>query len=307
MSSSDDGALRIWDIGTGSRHFFALAGHGDRVHHAAISPDGRTLLSSSSDKTARLWDMETGREIVTLRGHDQAVFMGSFSPDGSEVVTAGRDQKARIWPVDVVEAALAAGPRELTFEEKEAYDILSADERNAKALVDRLLDELVFGGFVKERLENESGISDTIRELAIKVADKRSQKITAFVVNEAWAVVKSPGAATGELQLALRKAKAAYESEPNGYFMMVLGVAHYRLKHYDDAKKALLMALRWGMDSDIVCLSFAAMTHQRLGEGELARANLGRAKVLMRDPKRAPSEEYKAILREATGVVDGSG
>jgi tetratricopeptide (TPR) repeat protein len=207
----------------------------------------------------------------------------------------------------VAAAARVAGPRELTFEEKEAYDILSPDEIQAKTLVDSLLEELVFAGFVKERLENESGISDRIRELAIKVADKRNQRIPAFVVNEAWAVIKSPGANRGQLELALKKAKAANDSEENTYFMMVIAVAYYRLEQYQEAERAFSDATARGMAPDIVSLSFSAMTFKRLGKDSLATDTLARAKELMRDPKRSPSAEYRAILNEATEVVDGNG
>ena len=49
-----------------------LEGHADRVLGAAFSPhDGRWLLTCSRDKTARVWDMSTGKEIPgsPLRGH----------------------------------------------------------------------------------------------------------------------------------------------------------------------------------------------------------------------------------------------
>ncbi len=36
----------------------------------AFSPDGRTLATGSEDKTARLWEVATGKEIATLRGHE---------------------------------------------------------------------------------------------------------------------------------------------------------------------------------------------------------------------------------------------
>jgi hypothetical protein len=53
----------------------------------------------SDDKTARIWDAATGKEITVLRGHEGAVQSAAFSPDGARIVTASDDKTARIWDV----------------------------------------------------------------------------------------------------------------------------------------------------------------------------------------------------------------
>src|SRR5207344_780100 len=77
----------------------ALAGHTGLVNSAAFSPDGSRIVTASWDKTARIWDAATAKEIAVLRGQDQDHWANSaaFSPDGSRIVTASYDKTARIW------------------------------------------------------------------------------------------------------------------------------------------------------------------------------------------------------------------
>ncbi len=46
-----------------------LSGHRDSVLSAAFSSDGRKIVTSSEDGTARIWDAETAKPLATLTGH----------------------------------------------------------------------------------------------------------------------------------------------------------------------------------------------------------------------------------------------
>jgi dipeptidyl aminopeptidase/acylaminoacyl peptidase len=52
-----------------------------------------------AERHTRIWDAETGAQIVVLKGHDYAVRTAAFSPDGRRVVTTSWDKTARIWDV----------------------------------------------------------------------------------------------------------------------------------------------------------------------------------------------------------------
>ena len=67
------------------------------------SPDGRALASGSYDHTIRLWDVETGEVIRTLRGHTGAVYSQAWSPDGRALASGSYDKTVRLWNVETGE------------------------------------------------------------------------------------------------------------------------------------------------------------------------------------------------------------
>ena len=74
-----------------------LEGHTWGVTGVSMTPDGRSAVSGSRDKTLRVWDLVTGRCLFTLEGHTDSVNSVSVTPDGRRAVSGSRDKTIRVW------------------------------------------------------------------------------------------------------------------------------------------------------------------------------------------------------------------
>ncbi|KAI0365155.1 dynein regulator [Pilatotrama ljubarskyi] len=124
VSASRDQSVRIWEVAT-THCIKVIRPHEDWIRAALPSPDGRFLVTSCMDHTARVIEVATGATKAEFRGHNNVVENAVFVPrnavpavsellglkvpapsasaSGAEdlsvafVVTASRDQKIKIW------------------------------------------------------------------------------------------------------------------------------------------------------------------------------------------------------------------
>jgi WD40 repeat protein len=102
-STSGDGRVKLWvwdptRIGHLQKPEFERRARVPGVYvNLAFSPDGRCLVTSGEEYTVKIWDVQTGKELETLRGHTGDVCAVTISPDGRWLATGGEDTTIRIW------------------------------------------------------------------------------------------------------------------------------------------------------------------------------------------------------------------
>ena len=80
--------------------------------------------SASLDKTVKLWDADSGHELLTLRGHSDSVTGVAFSPDGKRLASASDDNTVQVYALDIkdlLQLARKRITRSLTPEECKRY------------------------------------------------------------------------------------------------------------------------------------------------------------------------------------------
>ncbi len=107
LTGSYDGTARLWNVETGEE-IMVFSGHEAGVTSVAFSPNNELILTGSSrgtitlgslngpDTTARLWDIETGSELMRFYGLTAGISEVAFSPTGDSIVT-GNFGFAQVW------------------------------------------------------------------------------------------------------------------------------------------------------------------------------------------------------------------
>lgn len=104
---------------TGACHAI-LTGHDGEISKVTFNPQGSRVLTASSDKTARIWDTDTGDCLQILEGHTgkfifsyllffflfylnifflflDEIFSCAFNYEGDTIITGSKDNTCRIW------------------------------------------------------------------------------------------------------------------------------------------------------------------------------------------------------------------
>ncbi len=96
LAVAESGQVR--DVATG-RVTTTLKGPTGLEMAVAFSPDGRTLATSTRDRTAQLWDLRTGKVLATLRSSTGVVSSLAFDAAGKTLATGTEDGTVHLWDV----------------------------------------------------------------------------------------------------------------------------------------------------------------------------------------------------------------
>jgi predicted Zn finger-like uncharacterized protein len=91
--------FRVWDLNAG-KCLKEIQGHSGWIVALAISPDGRCVLSGNRFGTLNLWDMASGKCLMTYKeGRHHFITAVSFSPDGRCAISGSIDKTLKLWDV----------------------------------------------------------------------------------------------------------------------------------------------------------------------------------------------------------------
>lgn len=107
ITAGYDNNVILWDQKT--KKSICRTQHDHLVNQVAFSSDGQFAVSSSSDYSARVWQLPDMRLYSVLRGHDDDVEMSVFHPGGQLIATASRDHNVRVFNLEGACLATLAG------------------------------------------------------------------------------------------------------------------------------------------------------------------------------------------------------
>lgn len=143
IQETPQASLALWNAFQENHERFHLAGHKRSILYAEFDPkNAKQILTVSSDRTARLWNLDTIERPLVLKGHQEIVAHGCFDPQNSHrVLTVSYDQTARLWDTNNVNNPIVVlrhkGPINYgCFDPKNSHRILTASSDHTAILWD---------------------------------------------------------------------------------------------------------------------------------------------------------------------------
>lgn len=94
-TAGDDLRIKLWDRRT-SRRLQTLSGHTGQINRIAFAPRAQILASISSDKTARIWNTVSGKELVPAQKLETPGRAIAFSSSGGSIAFQGAESSIRL-------------------------------------------------------------------------------------------------------------------------------------------------------------------------------------------------------------------
>jgi len=97
-TASVDGKMIVWDLNTMASR--VTCSHDDAITHLQWHPTEPLVFTSSMDKTIRVWDARTGKNVREFKGHKEAVLSFALSNDGKTVYSASDDSASFVFAME---------------------------------------------------------------------------------------------------------------------------------------------------------------------------------------------------------------
>ncbi|MFM6269383.1 MAG: hypothetical protein ACKPFA_23205, partial [Dolichospermum sp.] len=128
-------AIQVWDLATGQK-LSTFSGHESFVNarkellslprhnepnngntcEMSLTPDGTKMISGSLDKTINVWDLATGKALLTFSSDYISVHKIAVTPDGNQIISGGWSPAIKVWDLSSgAELSTLYGHKELGF------------------------------------------------------------------------------------------------------------------------------------------------------------------------------------------------
>jgi hypothetical protein len=99
FSVGTDKQLRMWNATGEGKQIKVLGNHGDEILKLVQHAKEPVMVTTSADKTVKVWNATSGASMKTLAGLTDHVFAAAISPDGKQVAAGAYDGEIRIWNI----------------------------------------------------------------------------------------------------------------------------------------------------------------------------------------------------------------
>ena len=329
---------RLWEAATGREvwnHSGVVQLPDDRKGNGlAFSPDGQALAAASDDNTVPIWSVATGEPVRVLRGHTNQVNAVAFlsptrivtssrgcdhqalgyshrrgcdhvhghikgvlgvacRPDGQEIASVSVDGTARIWD--------ASAPTPDLSLRREAADV-----------VDRLYSVHHLKDDVVQVIRQLPVLYGPVRELALQLAQKRTENPTALN-SASWLIVQKPGQAIEEYRLDLALCRSGLQARAGGradsQYLGSRTLPRRSVPRGHPRPGTLSIRLnspQFGGPTP-ADLAFLAMSHQKLGQTLEALKTIEKLRALMARKPWSTDDESKVFFQEAVSLIQTFG